>query len=112
MKYYIVTRKEMEVLEKAGLATIVCPKTKCGYNWSGVETITVDGKTYDSEIHYKRHGIDGEFTANGIVSYLESEDGDRVRLTQIRHTRKGAVDGYSDVRKIMRNTFHKVGNER
>ena len=27
MKYYIVTRKEMEVLEKAGLAAIVCPKT-------------------------------------------------------------------------------------
>ena len=107
MKYYIITRSEMELLEKAGLAVVVCPKTNSGYNWAGVETITVDSKTYESELHYKRHGIDGEFTSNGVVSYLESEDGDRIKLTQIRYTKKGAIKGYDDVKKIMKNTFHK-----
>lgn len=107
MKYYIITRSEMELLVKAGLAAVVCPKTKSGYNWSGVESITVDGKTYESELHYKRHGVDGEFTSNGVVSYLESEDGDQIELAQIRYTRKGAIKGYDDVEKIMKNTFRK-----
>ena len=107
MKYYIITRSEMKLLEKAGLALVVCPKTKSGYDWSGVEYITVDGKTYANELHYQRHGYDGEFTSNGVVSYLESEDGDRIELTPIRYTKKGAIKGYDDVEKIMKNTFHK-----
>ena len=107
MKYYIITRSEMELLEKAGLAVVVCPKTKSGYDWSGVESITVEGKTYDSEIHYKRHGNTGEFTSNGVVSYLESEDGDKIKLAPIRYTKKLAIKGYNDVEKIMKNTFHK-----
>ena len=60
MKYYIITRSEMELLVKAGLAVVVCPKTNSGYNWSGVKSITVDGKTYDNELYYKRHGSSGE----------------------------------------------------
>ena len=64
MKYYIITRSEMELLEKAGLAVVACPKTKSGYDWSGVESITVEGKTYDSEIHYKeiKFRLNGELT--------------------------------------------------
>ena len=107
MKYYIITRSEMELLVKAGLAVVVCPKTKSGYDWSGVESITVDGKTYANELHYQRHGYDGEFTSNGVVSYLESEDGDQIKLAPIRYTRKLAIEGYSDVEKIMKNTFRK-----
>lgn len=107
MKYYIITRSEMELLEKAGIAVVACPKTKSGYDWSAVESITVDGKTYDSEIHYKRHGNTGEFTSNGVVSYLESEDGDKIKLAPIRYTKKLAIKGYDDVEKIMKNTFRK-----
>ena len=107
MKYYIITRSEMELLVKARLAVVACPKTKSGYDWSGVESITVDGKTYGSELHYKRHGVDGEFTANGVVSYLESEDGDQIKLAPIRYTKKLAIKGYDDVEKIMKNTFRK-----
>lgn len=107
MKYYIITRSEMELLVKAGLAVVVCPKTNSGYNWSGVESITVDGKTYESELHYKRHGTDGEFTSNGVISYLESEDGDQIELAPIRYTKKGVIKGYDDVEKIMKNTFRK-----
>ena len=107
IKYYIITRSEMELLVKAGLAVVVCPKTNSGYNWSGVESITVEGKKYESNLYYQRHGYDGEFTSNGVVSYLESEDGDRIELTPIRYTKKGAIKGYDDVEKIMKNTFHK-----
>ena len=32
MKYYIITRSEMELLVKAGLAVVACPKTKSGYD--------------------------------------------------------------------------------
>ena len=107
MKYYIITRSEMEILEKAGLAVVVCPKTKSGYDWSGVESITVEGKKYESNLYYQKHGCDGEFTSNGVVSYLESEDGDQIKLAQIRYTKKGAIQGYDDVEKIMKNTFRK-----
>lgn len=107
MKYYIITRSEMELLVKAGLAVIACPKTKSGYDWSGVESITVEGKKYESNLYYQRHGIDGEFTANGVVSYLESEDGDQIELAPIRYTKKLAIKGYDDVEKIMKNTFRK-----
>ena len=107
MKYYIITRSEMELLEKAGIAVVACPKTKSGYDWSGVESITIEGKTYDSETHYKRHGNTGEFTASGVVSYLESEDGDKIKLAPIRYTKKLAIKGYDDVEKIMKNTFRK-----
>ena len=107
MKYHIITRSEMELMVQAGLAVVVCPKTNSGYNWSGVEYITVDGKTYANELHYQRHGYDGEFTSNGVISYLESEDGDQIELAPIRYTKKGAIKGYDDVEKIMKNTFHK-----
>lgn len=107
MKYYIITRSEIELLEKAGLAVVACPKTKSGYYWPGVVSITVDGKTYDGETYYKRHGVDGEFTTNGVVFYLESEDGDKIKLAPIRYTEKLAIEGYDNVEKIMRNTFHK-----
>lgn len=107
MKYYIITRSEMELLEKAGIAVVACPKTKSGYDWSGVESITIEGKTYDSETHYKRHGNTGEFTSNGVVSYLESEDGDKIKLAPIRYTKKLAIKGFDDVEKIMKNTFHR-----
>ena len=107
MKYYIITRKEMEILEKAGLAVVVCPKTNSGYNWSGVKSITINGKTYDKDLHYKRHGFSGEYTSNGIASYLESEDGEQIKLTNIRYTKKSAIKGYDDVEKIMKNTFRK-----
>ena len=107
MKHYIINRSEMELFVKAGIAVAVCPRTNSGYNWLGVKSITVDGKTYDSEIHYKRHGCDGEFTSNGVVSYLESEDGDQIKLAPIRYTKKLAIKGYDDVEKIMKNTFRK-----
>lgn len=102
---YLITVKELEELEKAGLATIVDDHKVSRHNWNNLNSITVNGKTFLEEIYYKKHNRSGAFTSNGITSFFESKDGDNLTLKWIRYTKKGAIKGYEGVDRIMKKIF-------
>lgn len=102
---YNITISELEELEKAGLATIVDSQKVDKHIWNNLKAVTVNGKTFDNDIFYKRHNYAGEFTSNGIITHFESEDGDRLTLKRIRYTKKGTSNGYEGVDRIMKKVF-------